>query len=168
MSQGKIDVEISDEGTISFSVYDLIQGLGREGTERIAEVIACDDLVWKEIERQVREDYAGENFDRRIYLLRMAFIESSHFPGHLVDMFKALMEENGYLRAQLGRAEKHAYNWQRWYQDHHQTERYYELPVKGEPFQHRQYLQDSPVRQFLLDNGVNLEEIQEELQDGSS
>ena len=168
MSQGKIDVEISDEGTISFSVYDLIQGLGRVGTERIAEVIACDDLVWAEITRQVAENYASENFDRRIYLLRKAFVDSSGFPDHLLRMFKALVEENGYLRAQLGRAEKHAYHWQQWYQDRHQTQNYYELPVKGEPFQHRQYLQDSPVRQFLLDNGINLEEIQENLQDGNS
>ena len=155
----KMDVVLTENDNIMFSIYDLLYAMGDEAKKRMGTYLACEDEIWQEITRQVIEEYASPNMDTRIHNLRLAFMTSNQFPQDAATVIKHLVNEIVKLKKDNSLLQKAVYSWTSWFDDHFPESRFNKRPIQVEESD-LIHVKDSVILSLLESLGIDFLEIQ--------
>jgi hypothetical protein len=68
-----MNTELDDKGNLIINVFDLFNNLDEETINKMAEIYAWKDPAYRYLVTELRQEYAGKNFNDSIYNFRKAF-----------------------------------------------------------------------------------------------
>ena len=128
----ELKAKVDEKGNLSINAYDLFASLEEDIQKEIIDGLVWESPMWKEIERLVKEEYAGENYNDTIYRLRLLFLQDKDVDENIRNVIHELLTINKRLNKQLNDWRDAYYKWCRWHNDKYNGMNYEPVPV-GSP-----------------------------------